>query len=68
MLGARVFMVCVCVTPLRLEGLRGKKSTPSIGWGVPAKSLQLAVGRSEGTLVVGKHLQGPSSSVTVFLF
>jgi hypothetical protein len=27
----------LCVTPLRLEGIRGKKSTPSIGWEVPVK-------------------------------
>jgi hypothetical protein len=26
------------VAPLRLGGLRGKKSTPSIGWEVPVKS------------------------------
>jgi hypothetical protein len=26
------------VSPLRLGGLRGKKSTPSIGWEVPVKS------------------------------
>jgi hypothetical protein len=26
------------VAPLRLGGLRGKKSTPSIGWEVPLKS------------------------------
>jgi hypothetical protein len=24
-----------CVAPLRLGGLRGKKSTPSVGWEVP---------------------------------
>jgi hypothetical protein len=29
---------CVCVAPLRLGGLRGKKSTPSVGWEVPVKS------------------------------
>ena len=28
----------VCVAPLWLEGLRGKKSTPSNGWDVPVKS------------------------------
>jgi hypothetical protein len=27
----------LCVAPLRLGGLRGKKSTPSIGWEVPVK-------------------------------
>ena len=30
-----MFFGIVCVAPLRLEGLRGKKSTPSIGWEVP---------------------------------
>jgi hypothetical protein len=34
-LGARGFFGFVCVAPLRLGGLRGKKSTPSIGWEVP---------------------------------
>jgi hypothetical protein len=29
----------LCVAPLQLGGLRGKKSTPSIGWEVPMKSL-----------------------------
>jgi hypothetical protein len=28
----------VCVAPLRLGGLRGKKSTPSVGWEVPVRS------------------------------
>jgi hypothetical protein len=28
----------LCVAPLRLGGIRGKKSTPSIGWEVPVKS------------------------------
>jgi hypothetical protein len=40
--------LCVCVAPLRLGGLRGKKSTPSIGWEVPVKSQRLASGRKEG--------------------
>jgi hypothetical protein len=30
------------VAPLRLGGLRGKKSTPSIGWEVPVKSRRSA--------------------------
>jgi hypothetical protein len=34
-LGARRNLWIVCVAPLRLGGLRGKKSTPSIGWEVP---------------------------------
>jgi hypothetical protein len=37
-LGARVFSGFVCVAHLWLGGLRGKKSTPSIGWEVPVKS------------------------------
>jgi hypothetical protein len=42
-LGARGFLVsCVCVSPLWLGGLKGKKSTPSIGWEVLVKSQQLA--------------------------
>jgi hypothetical protein len=32
----------VCVAPLWLGGLRGKKSTPSIGWEVPVKSYRSA--------------------------
>jgi hypothetical protein len=28
----------LCVAPLWLGGIRGKKSTPSIGWEVPVKS------------------------------
>jgi hypothetical protein len=32
------------VSPLRLGGLRGKKSTPSIGWEVPLRSHWLASG------------------------
>jgi hypothetical protein len=35
----------VCGPPLQLGGLRGKKSTPSIGWEVPVKS-QRSVSRS----------------------
>jgi hypothetical protein len=45
-LGAR-FLWFVCVAPLRLGGLRGKKSTPSIGWEVPVRSQQLARGSKE---------------------
>jgi hypothetical protein len=30
-----LFVGFLCVAPLRLGGLRGKKSTPSIGWEVP---------------------------------
>jgi hypothetical protein len=34
-LGARRNLWIVCVAHLRLWGLRGKKSTPSVGWEVP---------------------------------
>jgi hypothetical protein len=36
-----------CVAPLRLGGLRGKQSTPSVGWEVPVSLLGSASG-SEG--------------------
>jgi hypothetical protein len=39
------FYGIVCVAPLQLEGLMGKKSTPSIGWEVPVRSHQLERGR-----------------------
>jgi hypothetical protein len=42
--GARQNLWIVCVAHLRLGGLRGKKSTPSIGWEVPMKSRQSASG------------------------
>jgi hypothetical protein len=32
------FFGIVCVAPLQLEGLRGKKSTHSIDWEVPVRS------------------------------
>jgi hypothetical protein len=38
------FSGIVCVAPLRLGGLRGKKSTPSIGWEVPVRSHRSASG------------------------
>jgi hypothetical protein len=41
------------VAPLRLGGLRGKKSTPSIGWEVPVKSRRSASGSC--TERVGRH-------------
>jgi hypothetical protein len=37
-----VFSGIMCVAHLRLEGLRGKKSTPRIGWEVPVRSHRLA--------------------------
>ena len=39
---------CVLLAPLRLEGLREKKSAPSIGWEVPVKSQLLENGRRKG--------------------
>jgi hypothetical protein len=32
------FSGIVCVAPFWLGGLRGKKSTPSVGWEVPVRS------------------------------
>ena len=32
----------LCAAPLPLGGLRGKKSTPSVGWEVPVSSLRSA--------------------------
>jgi len=29
----------VCMAPLKFEGIRGKNSTPNIGWEVPVNSL-----------------------------
>ena len=45
----------VCVSPLRLGGLRGKKSTPSVGWEVPMKSDRLT--RGSCTECVGHQLK-----------
>ena len=39
---------CVLLAPLRLEGLREKKSAPSIGWEVTVKSQLLENGRRKG--------------------
>jgi hypothetical protein len=33
-----------CVAPLWLGGLRGKQSTPSVGWEVPVRSRRSASG------------------------
>jgi hypothetical protein len=52
-LGASRNLWIVCVAPLRLGGLRGKKSTPSIGWEVPVKSRWSASGSC--TKCVGRH-------------
>jgi hypothetical protein len=37
-LGARELWLCLCVAPLRLGGIWGKKSTPIIGQEVPMGS------------------------------
>jgi hypothetical protein len=39
-----VVLWLVCVAPLQLGGIRGKKSTPSVGWEVPVKSHRSASG------------------------
>jgi hypothetical protein len=36
------FFGIVCVTPLWLRGIKGKKSTPSVGLEVPVRSHRLA--------------------------
>jgi hypothetical protein len=41
----------LCVAPLRLGGLRGKKSTPSVGWEVPVRYRRLASREVEGVQV-----------------
>jgi hypothetical protein len=38
------FSGIVCVSPLQLGGLRGRKSTPRIGWEVPVRSHWLESG------------------------
>jgi hypothetical protein len=51
------FSGIVCVAPLWLGGLRGKKSTPSIGWEVPVRSHRSAsqswMEREHGTITSG---------------
>jgi hypothetical protein len=46
-LGDIFFSSFVCVAPLRLRGIRGKKSTPNVGWEVPVRSQRLASGSKE---------------------
>jgi hypothetical protein len=58
--------LCVCMAPLRLGGIKGKKSTPSIGWEVPVKYQILASGIQTEHQCRGIS-SSPSSSVTVFL-
>jgi hypothetical protein len=56
----------VCVARLQLEVLRGKKSTPNIGWEVPMKSQRLASRSRMEHQCLGIS-SSPSSTVTVFL-
>jgi hypothetical protein len=53
------------VAPLRLGGLRGKKSTPSIGWEVPVKSHRSASGSCTERDVIQS---GRSGNDTLFSF
>ena len=41
---SQLILWLACVAPLWLGGLRGKKSTPSIGWEVPVNSRRSASG------------------------
>jgi hypothetical protein len=36
------FFGIVCIGPLRLGGLRGKKTNPRVGWEVPMRSQRFA--------------------------
>jgi hypothetical protein len=51
----------MCVEPLRLEGVRGKKITPSVGWEVPVK-FWIA---SEEVQVYGSRSSPTSTSLSV---
>jgi hypothetical protein len=56
----------VCVHgPFVARGLRGKKSTPSVGWEVPVKSPWLASGELDGAQA-WENIFEFSSSATVF--
>jgi hypothetical protein len=58
----------LCVVPLRLGGLRGKKSTPSIGWRYRC-SLWISTRRKEHCTSSTKGLLHPVSTlVTVFAY
>jgi hypothetical protein len=60
------FWLCVCMAPLWLGGLRGKKSTPSIGWEVSVKSPWLESGVMDG-VQERENIFEFSSSVTVLM-
>jgi hypothetical protein len=55
------------VAPLWLWGIRGKKSTPSIGWEVPVKSSQLA-SRELDEAQARENFFEFSNSIMVFSF
>jgi hypothetical protein len=61
------FLWFVCVAPLRLGGLRGKKSTPSVGWEIPVKSSWLASKELDGAQARGSIFELSSSPVTIIL-
>jgi hypothetical protein len=54
-MGASEFYGLVCVAPLRLRGLKGKKSTHNVGWEVPVKSHRLT--RKSSTERAGQQLR-----------
>jgi hypothetical protein len=60
------FSGIVCVAPLQLGGLRGKKSTPSIGWEVPVRSHR-STSRSWMERECGTVTSGSSPLATVRL-
>jgi hypothetical protein len=55
------FSGIVCVASLQLRGLRGKKSTPSVGWEVPVRSHRLA-SRASRSWMERKHRTKTSAS------
>jgi hypothetical protein len=63
------FSGIVCVAPLRVKGLKGKKSTPSVGWEVSVRSQRLAsrssMERRHGIATLGSS---PSDSVRMCKF
>ena len=56
----------MCVAPLRLEGIRGKKSTPSIGWEVPVKSHRST--RKSCMKRVGHQLRIGDQATIIFVY
>jgi hypothetical protein len=64
-LGASILWF-VCVAPLQLGGLMGKKSTPNIGWEVPVRTQRL-VRRSWTKHECGTTTSKPSPLLKVHL-